>query len=251
MQKMQNKIWQLGNHRLACGDSTDKALVDRLVGDETIRTILCDPPYGVAYVENKDWIGMRGGADGGHKKISNDQLQTDEQYTDFTARWLGAVKDKITSYNQAYIFNCDLMMCALRAGMEKAGWKYSQMIIWIKNTIVLGRKDYNPQHEIIAYGWMGRHKFARAKGRSVICFPKPTKAKLHPTMKPVGLLRKILLDSTKVGDTVYDPFGGSGSTMVACENLKRRCFMIEMDEVYCKVIIDRWEKASGGKAELL
>jgi len=141
------------------------------------------------------------------------------------------------------------MLCALRQGMKSAGIYYSQMIIWIKNTVVLGRKDYLCQHEIIAYGWHGRHKQERGKARSVMFYPKPHKSALHPTMKPVGLLRQLILNSTKKGDTVYDPYGGSGSTLIACEHTGRRCAMIEIDPKYVGTIISRWEKLTNKKAK--
>ncbi len=141
------------------------------------------------------------------------------------------------------------MMCALRAGMKQAGIYYSQMIIWIKNQIVVGRKDYLPQHEVIAYGWHGRHKMERSKGKSVIFHPKPHRSALHPTMKPIGLLRQLILNSTKINDTVYDPFAGSGSTLIACEHLKRKSIIIELDPTHCSTIIQRWELLTGKKAE--
>jgi len=108
--------------------------------------------------------------------------------------------------------------------------------------IIKDRKDYNPQHELIVYGWYGQHKFESRQGKTVIFNPRPQKSVLHPTMKPIPLLRKFILNSTKIGDTVYDPFGGSGSTMIGCEHTKRRCLMIEKDETYCQVIIDRFNK---------
>jgi DNA modification methylase len=105
-------------------------------------------------------------------------------------------------------------------------------------------------HEVIAYGWMGRHKMVRGKAKSVIFHPKPARSKLHPTMKPPGLLRKLIPNSTNVGETIYDPFGGSGSTLIASEHLQRKCVMIELDEEYAKTIIKRWEKLTGEKAKL-
>lgn len=238
-------IIELGQHRLVCGDATDNDLIKKLIGNDKIRLVLTDPPYGVGYVENKDWLTLRGVESKhfkNHKVMKNDELQTKENYTDFTSRWIEAIKPYLEIKNAFYIFNSDLMICALRQGMIKAKIYYSQLIIWLKNSIVLGRKDYNPQHELIAYGWYGSHKFERAKARSVIAFPKPHRSTLHPTMKPIGLLRKLILNSSKTNDIVYDPFGGSGSTLIACEQLKRKCLMIELDPDYCKIIIDRYNK---------
>jgi DNA modification methylase len=242
-------LWQLGDHRLVCGDAMDPEAVKKAMGGGSIRQILTDPPYGVAYVENKAHFKETIGANLSNTTIiKGDQLQTHEQYAEFTKNWLKPAIEYLESYNTVYIFNSDVMMCALRRGMEMAGVYYSQMIIWIKNTIVVGRKDYLPGHEIIAYGWHGRHKMEKGKGKSVIFYPKPHRSALHPTMKPVGLLRKLIENSTKVGEWVYDPFGGSGSTLIACEQFKRKCAMIELAPEYVSTIIQRWELLSGREA---
>jgi len=244
-------LWQLGDHRLLCGDSSDEGGVQRLMGGDKVRVVLTDPPYGVAYVENKAHFKTRGGDTqiSVPKAIANDGLQSEEQYAAFTRGWLGAIRGYLESYNAAYIFNSDLMMCALRKGMADAGWYYSQTLIWVKQSGVVGRKDYMPQHELCVYGWMGRHKMERPKGKSVIFHPRPSASKLHPTQKPVGLVRKLMLDSTKPGDIVYEPFCGGGSTLIAAEQTRRRCRAIELDEDYCATIIARWEKLTGNKAK--
>lgn len=242
-------IWQLGGHRLVCGSATDPEAVKKAVGGGIIRQILTDPPYGVAYVENKAHFKETIGANLSNTTIiKGDQLQTHEEYAEFTKKWLEQAVPFLDNYNICQIFNSDLMICALRRGMEEAGFYYSQMIIWIKNTIVVGRKDYLPGHEIIAYGWRGKHRMEKAKGKSVIFYPKPHRSALHPTMKPVGLLRKLIENSTKIGETVYDPFGGSGSTLIACEQFKRKCVMIELEPEYCSTIIQRWELLTGKEA---
>lgn len=250
MKVKQGQIFKLGDHKIACGDCKDKELVKRLLGQDKVRLILTDPPYGVAYVENKDWLGMRGVQAEHFKefsKIQGDQKQTAEQYTEFTEEWLETTKPYLDTKNAFYIFNCDLMLCALRQGIEQSGGYYSQMVIWLKNHIVLGRKDYNPQHEIIAYGWFGSHKFERSKSKSVLFYPKPQKSTIHPTMKPPGLLRKLILNSTRIEEIVYDPFLGSGSTLVACEQIKRKCIGIELDASYVEKTILRWEKLTNLK----
>jgi DNA modification methylase len=109
----------------------------------------------------------------------------------------------------------------------------------------MGRLDYLPQHELVLYGWHGTHEWQRGKDKSVMFAPKPAKSALHPTMKPVSLLRRLILNSTRVGGIVYDPFGGSGSTLIACEHTKRQCVMVEMDPSYCRVIVERWKKLTG------
>jgi DNA modification methylase len=243
-------VWILGEHRIACGSSSDKELVKKLMGEGAVRQILTDPPYGVAYVENKEHFKNKTG----ESQVSNatiiqgDQLQTEEEYAEFTKTWIEAVVPYLSKYNTIYIFNSDTMICALRKGMKEAGVYYSQLIIWVKNTVVIGRKDYLPQHELIAYGWHGRHKMERSKAKSVILCPKPAKSKLHPTMKPVQLLRQLIGNSTKIGDTVYDPFGGSGSTLIACEHYRRKCLMIEIDPDHVATTLQRWEILTGKEA---
>ncbi len=244
----QGDIWQLGEHVIGCGSSLDAAFVSKVVGDRKIRTIVTDPPYGVAYVEGKRDFNKLGATD---KVIIGDQLQTDTEYSAFTKQWLGAVAPHLESYNAAYIFNSDLMYPALRSGMKAAGFYYSQGLIWVKNTSILGRKDYLPMHELIAYGWHGRHKMERSKAKSVLFHPKPARSKLHPTQKPVGLLRKLIPNSTRLNEYVYDAFLGGGSTLIACEHLGRRCIGIDLEEGYIETVIARWEKLTGKKATKL
>jgi len=239
-------VFKIGDHIVGCGDSTDKEFVKKVVGSNKIRAIICDPPYGVAYVENKKGFAKLGTDD--DKIITNDHLQSEDEYEEFTKKYLGSVIPYLENNNAVYIFNSDLMFSSLRSGMKQAGFYYSQMLIWIKNQPVMSRKDYLSQYELIAYGWFGKHKTERSKSKNVIYYPKPNKSKLHPTQKPIGLLRRIIPDNTKIGDTVYDPFLGSGSTAIACEHLGRKCIGIELDEEYIKIIIKRLELLTGEKA---
>jgi DNA modification methylase len=135
--------------------------------------------------------------------------------------------------------------------LKATGGKFAQLLIWAKTQAVLGRLDYLPQHELIIYGWFGTHKFHKSKDKSILIYPKPNKSKLHPTMKPVGLLRRLILNSSKVGEIVFDGFLGSGSTLLACEQTKRRCLAVELDYDYCKTTIFRWERLTGQKAKKL
>lgn len=220
----QGDIYKLGSHILGCGSSLDKDFVDKVIavgGVLAVRAIVSDPPYGVAYKAKN------------HELIENDQIQTEDEYSEFTKAYLDIIKTHLESYNAFYIFNSDMMYPALRTGIKQAGYYYSQGIIWVKNTVVLGRKDYLPMHELIAYGWYGRHKMERSKAKSVIFHPKPSASKIHPTQKPVGLLRKLIPNSTKTGEWIYDGFLGGGSTLIACEHLGRRCIGIEIDLGYC------------------
>jgi len=239
-------IFELGNHFLACGDSRDSELVKKLIGEDKITAVVTDPPYGVAYIEGKKGFFEEKKE---RKIIQNDHTQSEEEYQKFTASWIEAIKPYLTNSNTFYIFNSDKMLFALWEGMKEAGCKFAQLLIWVKTHAVIGRMDYLPQHELIAYGWVGKHKFRKSKDKSVLVCPKPNKSKEHPTMKPVGLLRRLILNSTQVGDAVYDGFGGSGQTLLACEQTKRKCFMVEIDPEYCQVIIRRFEKLTGGKAK--
>jgi DNA modification methylase len=249
MQKVKiGDIFQLGEHKLACGDINDKKLLENLMGKEKIVSLLLDPPYGVAYVESKSGFKQKLGCE---KIIANDHDQTDQEYKEFSFNWLESIKPYLANKNSVYIFNSDKMIFALRDAMLKAGYKFTQLLIWIKSHAVIGRLDYLPQHELIAYGWYGTHQFRKGKDKSVLFYPKPNKSKLHSTMKPIGLLRNLILNSTKVNDIVFDGFGGSGSTLIACEHTKRKCLMIELDENHCSTIIARWEKLTGLKSKKL
>jgi len=229
----------LGDHLLLCGDSTNKDEVQKILFDKKINLILADVPYGVAIVEGKK--GLNKGKSQ-HRIIANDQLQSEQSYQQFTQQWLEISKPFLAPKNSFYIFNSDKMLFALKNALDVSNFKFCQLLIWIKNHAVIGRLDYLPQHELIAYGWFGTHKFFKSKDKSILSFPKPQKSSLHPTMKPISLLRHLILNSTQIGDYVYDPFGGSGSTLVACEQTKRKCLMIEIDPKYCEVIVNRYQK---------
>ena len=239
-------IFKIGDHIIGCGDSLDNTFVAKVIGNNKIRAVVTDPPYGVAYVENK--IGFSKLGVKNEKVIANDHLQSEEEYEQFTRKYLGATIPHLEEYNTVYIFNADLMFPSLRLGMKSAGFYYSQMIIWLKNQPVMSRKDYLSMYELIAYGWFGKHKMEQSKARNVIYHPRPHKSNLHPTQKPIGLLRKIVPNSTRVGDVVYDPFLGSGSTAVACAHLGRKCIGIELDEAYVQTSLTRLEKLTGKTA---
>ena len=241
MQIKQGMILQLGEHMVGCGSSTDKEFVKKVIGNNTINSINSDPPY-ACDVANNPLNPTK------HKKLANDHLQSSREYIEFTQDWLDAVKPFLARKNSTYIFNSDKQVFALHEGMIRSGFKFSQLLVWIKNQPVIGRLDYLPQHELVAYGWFGTHKFYKAKDKSVLYAPKPQKSKYHPTTKPISLIRRLILNSTEVEDTVYDPFLGSGTTLLACHQTLRKCIGIELDEKYCQVIVDRWQKLSGLEA---
>lgn len=242
-----NDILLLGSHILGCGDSFDSEFVIKVIDQRRISLILSDMPYGVEYTENKAVFNQISKP----KIIANDHFQTDEEYRKFTSGWLHLIKPYLAKKNSYYLFNSDKMLFAMREGLLDAGFKFSQLLIWVKNHSVMGRMNYLPTHELIAYGWFGAHKFYKSQHKSVLFYPKPNKSPLHPTMKPVNLVRDLILNSSKIGDWVYDPFGGSGTTLIACEQTRRKCLMIELDPEYCQTIITRWEKLTGEKTEKL
>lgn len=243
-QKSSVKIWQLGDHRLAQGDSSDPQLIKALLGGQKINLICTDPPYGVAVAESKRNFRTLSK----DKDIAGDQLQSNDEYLKFTQNWLEAIKPHLATKNAAYIFNADKMIWPLHAGLVDSGFKFAQLLVWMKQQSVIGRLDYAPQHELILYAWYGTHAFRRSKDKSVIFYPRPHSSKLHPTMKPVGLITRLILNSTQINDTVFDGFLGSGTTLLACEQIKRRCFGVELDPEYCKTIIERWELMTKRKA---
>lgn len=155
MEIKQGEIYTVKGHVVACGDSLDQDFAEKVIGGRKIRAIVSDPPFGVEYVESKRIFNNLGVKNA--KNIIGDQLQSDEEYQEFTRKWLEAAKPHLEPYNACYIFNSDLMYPALRKGMEEAGLHYSQMIVWVKNHSIVGRKDYLPMFELIAYGWQGKH----------------------------------------------------------------------------------------------
>lgn len=240
-------VWQLGEHKLAYGDCRDIKLIKKLIGKESVSLICSDPPYAIAVVESKR--GFKALAK--DKAIANDQIQSDSEYRTFNKEWLVAISPYLFKKNAAYIFNADKMVWSLRDGMIDAGFKFAQLLVWVKSQSVVGRLDYAPQHELIAYGWYGTHKFRRSKDKSVLFFPRPSKSPYHPTTKPVELIRRLVLNSTEMNDVVYDAFLGSGTTLLACEQTKRRCFGVEIDLEYCLTIIRRWERLTKQKVQQL
>lgn len=250
MKKSANSIkygdaFRLGEHLLLCADSRNKDMVAKLVGNLKVKAVVIDPPYGVAVAESKE--GFQTLAK--NKAITNDHLQSDAEYRKFTRDWIEAILPHLERKNSFYIFNADKMVFALREGMLDAGLKFGQLLVWVKTHAVVGRMDYAPQHELIAYGWSGVHELVKAKDKSVLVCPKPNKSKMHPTTKPLELIRRLVLNSTRIGDVVYDGFLGSGTTLLACEQTKRVCIGVELDPEYCQTVIDRFEKLTGLKAE--
>lgn len=238
-------IYRIGDHVLAVGDAQNAKLVSRAVGERKINAVISDVPYGVDFAASKkNFCKIKV-----DKDILNDGFVSESQYAEFIKKLFDPIIPHLARKNSFYIFNSDKMLFALRDGMEKSGVHFSQLLIWIKSHAVIGRKDYLPMHELIAYGWHGVHEFKKSQDKSILYCPKPNKSPLHATQKPLSLMRRLILNSTSIGDTIYEPCAGSGSTGIACEQTKRRCVMVELDLDYCKTIIERFEKTFNLKAE--
>ncbi len=252
MQNDSAKLWKLGEHRLLLGDATKQEDIAHLIRGDKVALLLCDPPYGVGYVEGKQEFLESIGKENKTSEfaaIRGDGIADD--YYAFSRKWLEAVAPHFASKSAFYIFNSDTKLRELLNALHDTQYSKSALLIWLKNRFVVGRKDYHPQHELILYGWRGTHTYFGNKDKTALFYPKPTRSKLHPTMKPPALLRRLIYHSTKPGDIVLDPFGGSGSTLIACEHMRRTCLMMEFEESYCCTVVDRWEKLTRRKAELV
>ena len=242
-------IWQLGRHRLMCGDSTDASQVAKLLGGTNIQLYLTDPPYNVAY-------GYDGAATEGHRKdglvVLNDKMDNDK-FEEFLTNAFNAANANMEKGASFYIFHSDGYSYWFRKALiNTVDLELRENLIWVKNSMVLGRQDYQWRHEPCLYGWKkgSRHNwFSDRKQTTVMEFDRPTKSVEHPTMKPIPLFAYLIQNSSQEGWNVYDSFGGSGTTIMACEQLGRNGFSMELDPHYCDVIINRWETYTGKKAE--
>ena len=237
-------LWKLGSHRVIVGDCTVHSLVQTLLKDREIDQIVTDPPYGVDYSSKNRFLDQINKGGRITKEIKGDK---DIDYQEF---FIGFLQDlPMADYNTIYIFMSGQRIHELRIAVELAGYKWGDYLIWLKNAPVFGRKDYMAKHEFILYGWKGRHKFYGEASSTCIEYKRPHTSELHPTMKPVGLLEKLLQDGSIEGMSIYDPFLGSGSTLLACERKDRVCYGMEIDPRYADVTIYRWELLTGMKAE--
>ncbi len=269
------QLWGLGRHRLFVGSSTDASDVDKLICGEEMDLCVTDPPYNVNY-------------EGGTKDkmtILNDNMD-DLSFHDFLYDFYRQMLRVLKPGGSYYIFHADSEGLNFRAALQGAGGAVKQNLIWVKNSLVLGRQDYQWKHEPILYGWKdgAGHYFVNDRCQttvfenkadpqnmtrdelvqlavfllakmdaigSAIHHDRPTRNELHPTMKPVALCGKLIQNSSKRGDKVVDFFGGSGSVLMACEETGRTCYTMELDTRYADVIINRWEEATGTKAVLM
>lgn len=242
-------IWQLGRHRLMCGDSTDATQVAKLLGGKTIQMYLTDPPYNVSY-------GYEGSATEKHRKdglvVLNDKMDNDK-FEEFLTNAFKAANANMEKGASFYIFHSDGYSYWFRKALiNTVDLEMRENLIWVKNSMVLGRQDYQWRHEPCLYGWKkgaSHNWFSDRKQTTVMEFDRPTKSVEHPTMKPIPLFAYLIQNSSQEGWNVYDSFGGSGTTVMACEQLDRNGFLMELDPHYCDVIINRWETYTGKKAE--
>lgn len=236
------QIWKLGRHRLMCGDSTSEENVKALLGGAKADLLLTDPPYGVDYTgKTKDAL-----------KIQND-AKTDEEMIEFLSSAFRSADSVMKPGAVFYIWYAGTKEHAFDKACQLTGWEVRQILIWAKNTMVMGRQDYQWKHEPCIYGWKGGagHLWASDRKQTTILeFDRPTANKEHPTMKPIALFDYQIQNNTKGGDIVLDLFGGSGTTIMACEQNGRNACVMEYDPKYVDVIIKRWENFTGEKAVL-
>ena len=237
-------LWRLGDHRLLCGDATDRGAVSRLLGGERAAMCFTDPPYNVA-------LGDHGGQQRGARKrrIKNDALPP-EEWEAFCRGWSKNLLDSVDG--AIYCCMSTKEWPTVSRVLEELGAHWSDSLVWAKDRFVIGQRDYQTQYEPIWYGWREGAKRHWAGGRSqgnVLSFRRPSISELHPTMKPLELVERCIENSSKPGDVVLDLFLGSGTTLIASERLGRRCFGLEIDPHYCRIVIARWEAFAGEKAE--
>ena len=235
-------VWELGNHRLVCGDATDPKSYELLMADAQADMVFTDPPYNVDYANSaKDK--MRGK----DRPILNDNLG--DGFYDFLLAAMTPMLERCSG--AVYVAMSSSELDTLQSAFRAAGGKWSTFIIWAKNTFTLGRADYQRQYEPILYGWpegQNRHWCGDRDQGDVWNIKKPQKNDLHPTMKPVELVERAIRNSSRTGDIVLDPFGGSGTTLIAADKTGRIGWLIELDPKYVDVIVRRWQDWSGQEA---
>lgn len=231
----QGDLWQIGKHRMLCGDATNSEDLNKLMGDKKANLIVTDPPYNVNF-ESASGL-----------KIKNDK-QTSEKFYDFLLSAFKNISEHLAEGGSAYIFHADTEGLNFRKAFIDAGFHLSGVCIWAKNSFVMGRSPYQWGHEPILYGWLktGKHKWYAGRAESTIWhYDKPKKNGEHPTMKPIPLLCYPIKNSSAVNSIILDTFAGSGSTLMACQQMDRICYCMELDPKYASVIIRRYVDSYG------
>jgi DNA modification methylase len=227
-------VWTLGKHRLVCGDSTKAETYEALMQDKKTNLVVTDPPYNVNY-------------EGAAGKIKNDNMK-DATFYQFLYDAFSSMEKVMADDSSIYVFHADTEGLNFRKAFVEAGFYLSGTCIWKKQSLVLGRSPYQWQHEPVLFGWKkkGKHQWYTGRKESTIWeFDRPKKNGDHPTMKPIPLIAYPIANSSLSNCIVLDPFGGSGSTLIACEQMERICYMIELDEKFCDVIVKRYIEHAG------
>lgn len=247
------QLWQCGEHKVICGDCTDRAVVNAVAFGELIDLYLTDPPYGVSYADKNEYLNAVAKGNSIQTPIINDHL-TVEEAAELWHRAFG-IAYEIAKPGCVYYVHApqggDLMMMMM--SLKESGWLLKPQIIWVKNNHVLGRSDYQLKHEPILYGWKdGGHYWGGGRSEmSVWEIGKPMNSDLHPTTKPVELAEKAIGNSSRQGEFVFDGFLGSGTTLIACERLGRKCRGIEISPAYVAVTLQRWADMTGQEPQLV
>lgn len=233
-------VWTMGKHRLVCGDSLEASTWARLMDGVRADLLLTDPPYNIAYA----------GGTRPRDEIQNDSMD-DAKFRVFLKTAIGQAFAHMHQGASFYVWHADSEGYNFRGAIMDCGETVRQCLIWAKDSFTFGRQDYQWKHEPCLYGWKGgapHSWFGDRTQATILTFSRPKRSEEHPTMKPVDLFGYLMTNSSKVGDVVIDPFLGSGTTVVAAEQLDRVCYGIELDPKYCDVIVERWQALTGGKA---
>lgn len=230
----QGDVWTLGKHRLYVGDSTRKESYEKLMKEKLANLVVTDPPYNVDY-------------EGAAGKIQNDKMENHAFY-EFLLAAFTQMENVMTNEASIYVFHADTEGYNFRRAFQEAGFYLSGTCIWKKNSLVLGRSPYQWQHEPVLFGWKkkGKHRWYSGRKETTIWeYDKPKRNKEHPTMKPIPLMAYPIMNSSTSNSIVLDPFGGSGSTLIACEQIDRICYTMELDEKFADVIVKRYIEQAG------
>ena len=239
-------IWTLGRHRLICGDSTKPETFSALLEGKQADLVITDPPYNVDYNQKTSFLESQGR--GKTKRSIQNDCMDEESFYQFLFDFYSATKDVMREGAAIYVFHSDVHGLTFRKAFEDAGLRMSECLIWKKSSLVLGRSDYQWIHEPCLYGWKegAKHYFTDDRTQTTVLEEhKPKDNDLHPTMKPVPLIGRLVKNSSHPDWSVLDPFGGSGSTLIACEQTDRICYTVELDEKYCDVIVRRYIEQVG------
>jgi len=245
------QMWRLGEHRIICGDCTEEAVIDIVMGGELAKMVWTDPPYGVSYgakLEAANPMGYR------VREIKNDDLNPDKLEAFIRSAFKVCARNSIPGAALYSACPAGTLLPSLIAAFAGSGFDFRWGLVWVKDRIVLSRSDYHFQHENILYGWKpdgAHHWHGDRKQSSCMFVDRPSSSEEHPTMKPVELIEIMVSNNSENGDIVLEPFAGSGSTIMACERLGRKCRAVEIEPKYVAVSIQRWVDMTGGEPELI